>query len=116
MERSPFESLFGNNATIAEVVDETPSVQEIPFKIPMKIIKHVTNNRYEGDEIVHPGEHLLFYMNYANCLSVQVLQWKKLRINYSLYRCLEELHIYTTIKQSNIIYAKPTRKPYTGQP
>ena len=57
MERSPFESLFENNATTAEVVDEAPAVQEIPFKIPMKIVEHVTNNRYEGDGIVHPGEH-----------------------------------------------------------
>ena len=61
MERSPFESLFGNNATAAEVVDEAPPVQEIPFKKPMKIVERVTNNRYEGDGTVHPGEHLLFF-------------------------------------------------------
>ena len=36
MEKSPFDSLFGNNAADAEVVDEAPHVSEILFKIPMK--------------------------------------------------------------------------------
>ena len=93
MERSPFESLFGKNATAAEVVDDAPHVHEIPFKIPMKIVDRVMNNRYEGDGTVHPADHLLFYMSYASCSSVQILQWKKLRRNYSHYHCLEELHI-----------------------
>ena len=60
MEKSPFDSLFGNNAANAEVVDEAPHVSEIPFKIPMKIVERVMNNRYEGDGTVHPGDHLLF--------------------------------------------------------
>ena len=60
MERSPFESLFGNNSTAAEVVDEAPLVHEIPFKTPMKMVERVMNNRYEGDGTVHPGDHLLF--------------------------------------------------------
>ena len=52
--------MFGNNAANVEVVDEAPHVSEIPFKIPMKIVERVMNNRYEGDGTVHPGEHLLF--------------------------------------------------------
>jgi hypothetical protein len=31
-----------------------------PFKIPMKIVERVINNRYSGDGTVHPGNHLLF--------------------------------------------------------
>ena len=38
MEKSPFDSLFRNNAADAEVVDEAPPVSEIPFKIPMKLL------------------------------------------------------------------------------
>ena len=46
MERSPFDYLFGNNATDAEVVDEAPLVPEIPFKIPMNKFERIMNNRY----------------------------------------------------------------------
>ena len=34
------------------VVDEAPPVPGVPFKIPMKIVKRVMNNRYEGDGTV----------------------------------------------------------------
>ena len=60
MERSPFESLFGNTTATAKVVDEPPPAELDQFKIPMKIVERVTNNRYEGDGTVHPGDHLLF--------------------------------------------------------
>ena len=70
MERSPFESLFGNNATDAEVVDEAPHVHEVPFKIPIKIVERVTNNRYEGDGTVYPGEHLLFLHKFIRVVQV----------------------------------------------
>ena len=60
MEKSLFDSLFGNNDNDAEVVDEAPLVPEIPFKTHMKIVECVMNNRYEGDGTVHPGDHLLF--------------------------------------------------------
>src|SRR5215203_5404049 len=36
-----------------------PPTENIPFKIPMKIIERVRDNRYEGDGTVHPGDHLL---------------------------------------------------------
>ena len=93
MKRSPFDSLFGNDATDVEVVDEAPLVPEIPFKIPMKIVERVMNNRCEGLELSILVSIYCFYMNYASCSSVQLLQWKKLRRNYSHYHCLEELHI-----------------------
>src|SRR3954452_10143512 len=46
----------------------------IPFKIPMKIVDRVMSNCYLGDGTVHPGDHLIFFMNYANCSSVHVFQ------------------------------------------
>jgi hypothetical protein len=30
------------------------------FKMPIKIVECVINNRYSGDGTVHPGDHLLF--------------------------------------------------------
>jgi hypothetical protein len=60
MENSPFDSLFGNTTTTITVVDEPPPTQFDPFKIPMKIVERVINNRHSGDGTVHPGDHLLF--------------------------------------------------------
>ncbi|KAK1612153.1 hypothetical protein QYE76_035826 [Lolium multiflorum] len=60
MERSSLQFLFGKSTTTATVVDEAPGEEVIPYKIPMKIIEHVMDNRYEGDGTVHPGDHLLF--------------------------------------------------------
>ncbi|KAK1614515.1 hypothetical protein QYE76_020032 [Lolium multiflorum] len=58
--RSSLQFLFGKSATTATVVDEAPGEEVIPYKIPMKIIERVMDNRYEGDGTVHPGDHLLF--------------------------------------------------------
>ena len=60
MERSSLQFLFGKSTTTATVVDEAPGEEVIPYKIPMKIIERVMDNRYEGDGTVHPGDHLLF--------------------------------------------------------
>ena len=60
MERSSLEFLFGKSTTTVKVVDEAPGEKEVPYKIPMKIIERVMDNRYEGDGTVHPGDHLLF--------------------------------------------------------
>ena len=43
---SPFDSLFGSTAATAKVVDDPPSAQLDPFKIPMKIVERVMNNCY----------------------------------------------------------------------
>ncbi|KAK1651191.1 hypothetical protein QYE76_068996 [Lolium multiflorum] len=58
--RSSLQFLFGKSTTTATVVDEAPGEEVIPYKIPMKIIERVMDNRYEGDGTVHPGDHLLF--------------------------------------------------------
>jgi hypothetical protein len=60
MEKSPFDSLFGSTTVTVTVVDERPSAQLDPFKIPMKIVERVMNNCYLGDGTVHPSDHLLF--------------------------------------------------------
>jgi hypothetical protein len=60
MENSPLGSLFGNTTASVTVVYEPPPAQLDPFKIPMKIVECVMNNRYSGDGTVHPGDHLLF--------------------------------------------------------
>jgi hypothetical protein len=59
MEKSPFDSLFGNTTATVTVVDEPPPAQLDPFKIPIKIVERVMNNCYL-DGTVHPGDHLLF--------------------------------------------------------
>jgi hypothetical protein len=58
MEKSPFGSLFGNTTATIMVVNEPPPARLDPFKIPMKIVEHVTNNCYSGDGTVHPGDTL----------------------------------------------------------
>ena len=61
MENSQFNSMCGFiTPTTARVEDEPPPAESAPFKIPMKIVERVINNRYYGDGTVHPGEHLLF--------------------------------------------------------
>jgi uncharacterized protein YfeS len=50
MESSPFGSLFGNNTASITVEDEPPPAQLDPFKIPMKIVERIMNNRYLGAE------------------------------------------------------------------
>jgi hypothetical protein len=85
MENSPFGSLFGNATASVTVIDEPPPAQLDSFKIPMKIVERVINNRYSGDGTVHPGDHLLFIHKYASCLSVQVSHQARLRESYSLY-------------------------------
>ena len=60
MERRNVAFLFGKSSTAAEVEHEAPPDDIVPFKIPMKIIERVMNNRYVGDGTVHPGDHLLY--------------------------------------------------------
>ena len=62
-------------------------MQEIPFKIPMKIVEHVMNNRYEGDGTVHPGDHLLFLHELCElfkCVGITMEKVKKKLFSLSL--------------------------------
>ena len=53
MERGNVAFLFGKSSTAAEVEHEAPPDDIVPFKIPMKIIERVMNNRYVGNGTVH---------------------------------------------------------------
>ena len=71
---SPFESLFAGTAATARVVSD-PSPDDLdPYKIPLKIVKHARDNTIQGMELSIPVIICSFYMNYASCSSVQVLQ------------------------------------------
>jgi hypothetical protein len=84
MEKSPFDSLFGNTTATVTVVDEPPPAQLDPFKIPIKIVERVMNNCYLGDGTVYLGDHLLF-IHELSFSSVPVFQRIKVRGSYSLY-------------------------------
>jgi hypothetical protein len=46
---------------LSPICDESNDVCDPhPFKIPMKIVERVMNNRYSGDGTVHSGDHFLF--------------------------------------------------------
>ena len=61
MEPSDFEMLFGTSfITSLVTAKDPPPAKRIPFKIPMRIVESVINNRYSGDGTVHPVDHLLF--------------------------------------------------------
>ena len=85
MESSPFKSLFGNNTIIAALVDDVPPSQRVPFKIPMKIVERVMNNRYDGT--IHPGNHLLYIHELCElfkCAGISMDKVKKKLFSISL--------------------------------
>jgi hypothetical protein len=87
MENSPFGSLFGNATATITVVDEPLSAKLDPFKIPIKIVERVLNNRYLGDGTVHPSDHLLFIHELCNlfkCAGISSSQVKRKRKLFSL--------------------------------
>jgi hypothetical protein len=87
MENSPFGSLFGNNTASVMVEDEPPPAQLDPFKIPMKIVERVMNNRYSEDGTVHPGDHLLFIHELCElfqCAGISSSQVKRKLFSISL--------------------------------
>ena len=54
--------------------------ENIPFKIPAKIVERVMNNYYSGDGTVHPGDHLLFIHELCElfkCAGISMDQVKK---------------------------------------
>jgi hypothetical protein len=87
MEKSPFDYLFGSTTATITVVDEPPSAQLDPFKIPMKIVKRVMNNCYLGDGTIHPGDHLLFIHKLCElfkCAGISTDQVKRKLFSLSL--------------------------------
>jgi hypothetical protein len=87
MEKSPFDSLFGNTTATIMVVDEPPPAQLDPFKIPMKIVERVMNNCYLGDGTVHLGDRLLFIHELCElfkCAGISMNQVKRKLFSLSL--------------------------------
>jgi hypothetical protein len=84
MDNSPFGSLFGNATASAT---EPPPAQLDPFKIPMKVVERVINNRYLGDGTIYPGDHLLFIHELCElfkCASISSSQVKRKLFSLSL--------------------------------
>ncbi|KAK1642024.1 hypothetical protein QYE76_059829 [Lolium multiflorum] len=102
MERSSLEFLFGKSTTTAKVVDEAPGEKEVPYKIPMKIIERVVDNRYEGDGTVHPGDHLLFLHELCGlfkCAGISMDEVRKKLFSMSLSG--KAAHWYKLLKNGN---------------
>ena len=87
MERGSIAFLFGRASVTAEVEEEAPPKEIVPFKIPMKIVDRVMNNRYVGDGTVHPGDHLLFLHELCElfkCAGISMDQVKRKLFSLSL--------------------------------
>ena len=50
--------------------------ESISFKIPMKIVEKIMDERYAGDGTVHPSDHLLKLKELCELLKLQVYQEK----------------------------------------
>jgi hypothetical protein len=79
--------MYQNATASATVVDEPPLAQLDPFKIAMKIVERVMNNRYSGDGTVHLGDHLLFIHELCEllkCAGISSSQVKRKLFSLSL--------------------------------
>ena len=88
--KSSFHDLFSSpvleekicsDDTLSPICDvSNPSTENIPFKIPAKIVERVMNNHYSGDGTVCPGDHLLFINELCElfkCAGISMDQVKK---------------------------------------
>jgi hypothetical protein len=79
-----------SNDTLSPICDNSndacdPPTENIPFKIPMKIVERVLNNCYFGDGTVHPGDHLLFIHELCElfkCAGISMDQVKRKLFSY----------------------------------
>jgi hypothetical protein len=73
---------------LSPICDESNDVCDPrSFKIPIKIVERVMNNRYLGDGTVPPGDHLLFIHKLCElfkCASISSSQVKRKIFSYSL--------------------------------
>ncbi|KAK1668392.1 hypothetical protein QYE76_056551 [Lolium multiflorum] len=102
--RSSLQFLFGKSTTTATVVDEAPGEEVVPYKIPMKIIERVMDNRYEGDGTVHPGDHLLFLHELCGlfkCAGISMNEVRKKLFTISLSG--KAAHWYKLLKNGDSI-------------
>ncbi|KAK1684007.1 hypothetical protein QYE76_044855 [Lolium multiflorum] len=100
--RSSLQFLFGKSTCL--VVDEAPGEEVVPYKIPMKIIERVMDNRYEGDGTVHPGDHLLFLHELCGlfkCAGISMNEVRKKLFTISLSG--KAAHWYKLLKNGDSI-------------
>ena len=93
-----------------------PPAESIPYKIPMKIIERVIDNRYKGDGTVHPGDHLLFLHELCGlfkCAGISMDEVKKKLFSVSLsgkaahwYKLLENRHSLGWEEIASLFYSK----------
>jgi hypothetical protein len=73
---------------LSPICDESNDVCDPrSFKIPMKIVERVMNNRHSGDGTVHPGDHLLFIYELCElfkCVGIPMKQVKRKLFSLSL--------------------------------
>ena len=86
MEPSDFETLFETSFLTALLIAiDPPPAKRISFKIPMRIVERVINNRYQDMELSILLITCFLYMNYAGYLRLHVSPQNYVRGNYSLY-------------------------------
>jgi hypothetical protein len=82
------EASFAKHYILSPICDESNDVCDPhSFKIPMKIVERVMNNRYSGDGTVHPGDHLQFIHELCElfkCAGISSSQVKRKLFSYSL--------------------------------
>ena len=103
-------------STTAEVENEAPPDEIVPFKIPMKIIDRVMDNRYVGDGTVYPGDHLLFLHELCElfkCAGISMDKVKKKLFSISLggraahwYKLLKNRHSLGWEEIVSLFYSK----------
>ena len=82
-------------------------MQEVPFKISMKIVERVMNNRYEGDGTVHPGEHLLFLNELCDLFKCSGITMEKVKNKlFSLSLSGRAAHWYKLLKNGHLLVGR----------
>src|SRR5215204_2423928 len=107
---SALEEIFCSDDALSPICDDSndasdilnPPAESIPYKIPMKIIERVMDNRYEGDGTVHPGDHLLILHELCRlfkCAGISMDEFRKKLFAMSLsgkaahwYKLLKDGH------------------------
>ena len=121
---SALEELFRLHNALPPICDNSndacdilkPPEEIVPFKIPMKIIDRVMDNRYVGDGTVHPGDHLLFLHELCElfkCAGISMEKVKKKLFSMSLggraahwYKLLKNRHSLGWEEIVSLFYSK----------
>ena len=117
MESCLFNLMFESDLSTTTVVDKvTPPTECIPFKIPMGIIDLVMTNRYVGDGVVHPSNHLLYIKELCDLFEIvgvsrEVIMRKLFSLSLKekaleWYRLLDNSHLLDWKEFMSLFYSK----------